>query len=153
MIAILSLGSNLGNRENNLEQAVDRISLMPNTNILKKSGIIETKAWGNTSQPDFLNMAIMIETQFQPQELLYNLLQIEKHLGRIRTVKWAARSIDIDIIFYEDIVLNNEELTIPHPFMHERNFVLDSLLEICPYYIHPVFNMTVKQIKNKYKEK
>ena len=98
-------------------------------------------------------MAIMIETQFQPQELLYNLLQIEKHLGRIRTVKWAARSIDIDIIFYEDIVLNNEEITIPHPFMHERNFVLDSLLEICPYYIHPVFNMTVKQIKNKYKEK
>lgn len=147
MKSVLSLGSNQGDREYYLNNAIEKILCLPTTTILKKSSIIETKAWGNTIQPDFLNMTIMIETELSPIDLLHNCLRIEKHFGRIRKTKWAERTLDIDIIFYGDIVYNSEELTIPHALMHVRNFVLDNLIEICPDYIHPVFHKSIIDLK------
>ena len=144
--AYLLLGSNLGNREQLLIKAIEAIDAKVGS-ISSTSSVYETEAWGKTDQPGFLNLAIAIETLLTPLELLENVLLIEKELGRIRHEKWGARMIDIDIIFYEEYIVNDEnKLIIPHPEMQNRKFVLEPLSEIAPDLIHPIFRLSVLQM-------
>ena len=129
-IVYLSLGSNMGDREGFLRFAVEEISKIDGCKVLKESNILETKAWGKTDQSDFLNMAIKIECSLMPQELLYKLQEIEKSAGRERLVKWGPRTLDIDILLFGDLKISTPTLTIPHPLMQERDFVMIPLKEI-----------------------
>lgn len=144
--AYLLLGGNQGNVNENLSKSIDLITLNAGK-IVKKSSVYRTKAWGYTQQPDFLNQALHISTPLSPFELLDALLDIEKQIGRIRTnEKWTERTIDIDIIFYNDNIISEERLKIPHPFMQERKFVLIPLAEIAEKVIHPVFKKSVSEL-------
>lgn len=144
--AYLLLGSNLGNREQYLSNAIDAINKNAGS-IYLKSSIYETEAWGKTDQPGFLNLAIAIETRLTPIQLLESVLHIEADLGRVRHEKWGARMIDIDIIFYEDQIVNEENvLIIPHPEMQNRKFVLEPLAEIAPDFIHPIIKRSILQM-------
>ena len=146
MICYLGLGSNLGNRKENIKNAIYKLSSDPAICIKKKSSMIETKPYGNINQPDFINMAIEIDTNLTSKILLFKCISIEKELGRKRNEKWGQRKIDIDILFYGKTILNSEQLTIPHPDLHNREFVLKSLNEICPEFIHPVLKKEIKRI-------
>lgn len=144
MICYLGLGSNLGNRHEYILKALSELSLK--VKIIKNSEIIETKPYGNLNQPDFLNRVSKIETELKPVKLLKICTEIEKKLGRKRTQKWAARTIDIDILFYGNEIFQSDELTIPHPEIQKRRFVLKSLNEICPDLVHPVLNKKISLI-------
>ncbi len=144
MICYLGLGSNLGNREEYILKALSELS--KKMKILQNSEIIETKPYGNVNQPDFLNCVTKIETELNPLELLKICTEIEKKLGRKRSQKWASRTIDIDILFYGNETFQSDELTIPHPEIQKRKFVLKSLNEICPDFVHPVLNKKISQI-------
>lgn len=107
--------------------------------ITRKTSVHETPAWGNTAQPDFLNMALEVETTLKPLELLEKTQAIENKLGRIRTEKWGPRTLDIDILYGGDLVFEHERLTIPHPYLHQRKFTLELLVELDADFVHPVF--------------
>ena len=130
--AWLSLGANLGDPPAQLREAVRRIEAHPQLRVTAQSQLVMTTAWGKTDQPDFCNMAVTVETELQPLPLLETLLSIEAEMGRHRLEKWGPRVIDIDIIAYDRLVLNTANLTLPHPFAHERAFVLEPLAEIAP---------------------
>ena len=141
--AYLLLGSNLGNREELLIKAIKLIDEKVGV-IISQSKNYETKAWGKTDQPDFLNIAICISTNMMPLEILEQIQAIEEQLGRVRLEKWGARLIDIDIIFYEQEIVNiPSRLHIPHLLVQERVFALAPLAEIAPYFIHPVIGKTI----------
>lgn len=141
--AYIGLGSNIGDKEKYLKEAINKISDERNTEIGKQSSFITTKPWGYLDQEDFLNAVIEIETTLEPEELMDLLLKIEAELDRERTIKWGPRTIDLDIIMYDDLISSNERVILPHPRMHEREFVLKSLNEIAPYIMHPVLNKRV----------
>ncbi len=147
---ILGLGSNLGDRESNIQFALEKLENY-GSEILSTSKIIETEPYGFTDQPEFLNCAAIIKTCKPPLELLDTCKRIETEVGRIKTVHWGPRVIDLDILFYNDIVMQHDRLTIPHPELHKRKFVLDSLLEICPNMMHPVLKTTIRNIYNEFK--
>lgn len=137
VISYLGLGSNIGNTKDNLDSAIKILNESKNCNILQVSSFYKTKPVGVTNQPDFLNAVVKIETQLSPEELLKLINSIENKLGRIRTIKWGPRTIDIDILIYGNIIINKENLVIPHPAMMERSFVLEPLSEIEPNMIMP----------------
>lgn len=143
--AYLLLGSNEGDRHLWLSKAREQITDMCGS-ITQQSSIYETGAWGITDQPDFLNQVILVETALHPLTLLHAIQQIEKALGRQRDVKWGPRTLDIDILFYDDIVLNAPALIIPHPYLQDRRFTLAPLAEIAPELMHPVLHQTVIQL-------
>ena len=128
--AWLSLGANLGDPPAQLAEAVRRIGEHPAITVIAQSGIFATKPWGKTDQPDFANIAIGIETTLKPIELLDVLLAIELAMGRVRTEVWGPRLIDIDMIAYDRFEIKTARLTLPHPYAHERDFVLDPLRQI-----------------------
>ncbi len=130
--AWLALGANMGDAKKNIEQGISLLSKNEQIKIIKQSKIIISKAWGNINQADFHNSVIEVETELAPFPLLKICQKIENNMGRIRKEKWGARIIDIDIIAYENLEINTKELTIPHPFAHERDFVIDLLKEIAP---------------------
>ena len=132
----LGLGSNLGNREENILMAEKLIEEKVGK-VRSKSSIYETAAWGITEQNAFLNQVLEIETVFSPSAVLHLLLKIEKDMGRIREIKWGERSIDIDVLYFNNEILSTENLVVPHPFIQERKFVLVPLCEIAPVFIHP----------------
>ncbi|MDI6744255.1 MAG: 2-amino-4-hydroxy-6-hydroxymethyldihydropteridine diphosphokinase [Thermodesulfovibrionales bacterium] len=144
-IAYINIGSNLGEREENCRKA---IKLLKENGIAvkKHSSMYETEPWGVKDQPKFINMAIEVETDKKPEELLRVLKEIEKEIGRTETVKWGPRAVDLDIIFYDNLILKTDNLEIPHPLLQERDFVLKPLSEIAPDKKHPVKGKTVKEI-------
>jgi len=127
-VVFLSLGSNLGDRQENIETAVKALEELGE--ILKKSSVHETKPWGKTDQPDFLNIALKMKTALRPLEFLRKIQAIESELGRIRGEKWGPRTIDIDILLWNDEVIDLPELKVPHPHMTEREFVMRPLCEV-----------------------
>jgi 2-amino-4-hydroxy-6-hydroxymethyldihydropteridine diphosphokinase len=141
----LSLGSNDGDRQGNLEETIRRIGKEAGT-IVKTSSVYRTAAWGKTDQPDFLNQAIQLETSLTPGELLEKILAIEHSLGRVRTEKWAMRTIDIDILLFGQRTINSPHLSLPHPELANRRFVLVPLNEIAPDYFHPVLKKTIRTL-------
>ena len=130
--AFLGLGGNLGDRLGLLAAAVRRIHRPPRCEVLASSSVFESKPVGVTAQPDFLNIVIQIATTELPSELLARCLGIEAELGRVRLERWGPRTVDIDILLYDDCVLSESDLTIPHPRMGERSFVMTPLSEIAP---------------------
>jgi len=145
-IVYLLLGSNLGDRNALIEEAIVAIQQQIGQ-VTSRSSIYETAAWGKEDQPGFLNIALAVATTLNAQEVLVHALAIEKELGRVRLEKWGARLIDIDIIFYGDEVISIAgELEVPHPEMHKRKFVLVPMAEIASDYIHPVLKKTLPEL-------
>ena len=124
MKAILGIGTNIGERKKNIALAVEALSKLPGTSVEKLSPMYETKPWGYTEQNNFINVCVMLETDLSPNALLGACLGIESAMGRLRPFKNSPRIIDIDMLLYEDVKINTKELTIPHPFIRERPFVL-----------------------------
>jgi 2-amino-4-hydroxy-6-hydroxymethyldihydropteridine diphosphokinase len=141
----LLLGSNLGDRTAILQHAREMVAEKAGT-ILAESSIYETEPWGLTDQPAFLNQVIEIESALKPEDLLNILLQIEQELGRIRKIRWGARLIDIDMLYYANLIHDNSTLTLPHPRLHERRFTLIPLSEIAPEFIDPKQKKTITQL-------
>ncbi|MCL6524118.1 MAG: 2-amino-4-hydroxy-6-hydroxymethyldihydropteridine diphosphokinase [Thermoflavifilum sp.] len=142
---ILLLGGNLGDRYAYLQQAIvairDQIG-----EILQASSVYETACWGNDDQPDYLNQALRVSTSLSAEEVLNQALDIERQLGRVRTRIWEPRVIDIDLIFYDDLIYQSARLTLPHPRIAVRRFVLAPLCELIPHYVHPVYQQTVHML-------
>lgn len=142
---ILLLGSNLGDRLNQIEKAVAEISRYIG-HLRTTSSLYETEPWGTAKQPDFLNQVVVVESNLSPEAVLKKSLEIEAKQGRLRQEKWGSRIIDIDILFYDALEINTPSLTIPHPFVHKRKFALIPLMEILPQWIHPVYGKTISQL-------
>ncbi len=147
MNVFLLLGSNLGDRNAYLKDAIQHIEneVAP---VIKASAIYETQSWGKTDSPDYLNQVILIQTELPANTLLQKLLNIEWVIGRTREEKWGPRIIDIDILFYGDEIINEPDLQIPHPHLHTRRFTLDPLAELEPTLIHPVLGKNILQLKD-----
>ena len=137
----LLIGGNMGDRMANLAQAIHLINQEIGP-IQLTSSIYETAAWGNTNQPDFLNQALMLETLLDAETVMHQLLNIEIGMGRKRDIPMGPRTIYLDIIYFNDLVIENELITIPHPKIAERRFVLMPLAEMSPQFLHPVLNKT-----------
>ncbi|MBS9776026.1 MAG: 2-amino-4-hydroxy-6-hydroxymethyldihydropteridine diphosphokinase [Fusobacterium sp.] len=151
-ISYLSLGSNMGNKKENLEKAIEEISKIEDTFILSKAEIIETEPFGYTEQDNFLNTCIGVRTLLTARELLEKLLKIELDMGRERKIKWGPRIIDLDIIFYNKDVFEEDDLIIPHPYMEHRGFVLNPLSEIAGSFVHPLLLKRVSTLKKELEE-
>lgn len=138
-------GSNIGDRLQNLKQAIHLLSKL--LGLPKRvSEVYETQAWGRENQQNFYNQAVCFTTDFKPEKLLEMIKETEQKIGGHHKERWAARIMDIDIIFYGDLIFKSERLQIPHKLMHLRNFVLYPLCEIAPDFIHPQFELSVQQL-------
>lgn len=144
-VVYIGLGSNLGNRKENCSRALTALS---NNDIIikKQSSLNETEPWGIKGEPEFINMVAEVETYKTPGELLNLLKKIEKDIGRQETYKWGPRVIDLDILLYDSLVVEEPDLKIPHPLMHMREFTLTPLSEIAPEVVHPILKKTVKSL-------
>jgi 2-amino-4-hydroxy-6-hydroxymethyldihydropteridine diphosphokinase len=145
--AYLLLGSNLGDSKQYISQAINSIAGQAGQ-LTGASSLYQTASWGNTQQPDFINQVVQVKTKLSPQQLLQKILVIEENLGRQRTEKWGSRTIDIDLLFYGNQIIRDENLIVPHPYLHLRRFTLMPLVELNPELLHPVFNLTVLQLYN-----
>jgi 2-amino-4-hydroxy-6-hydroxymethyldihydropteridine diphosphokinase len=145
-IVFLGIGTNLGNRESNLEEAVARIREYIGL-VLDSSSIYETEPWGFHAKDEFLNKVVKVNTELTPSGLLGRILMIESLLGRVRgQVRYSSRLIDIDILLYEDLIVEEESLKIPHPLLQQRKFVLVPLCEIASEIIHPVMKKSIAEL-------
>ena len=141
----LLIGGNLGDRLKNLTATLNALE-MAFGKVLKQSKAYQTAAWGNTNQPDFLNQALMFETSLSAFEVLDIIQDIENSLGRKREEKWGARTMDIDLIYFDDAIINEDRLTVPHPFIAQRRFVLIPLADIAADFVHPILKLTTLQM-------
>jgi len=146
-IIFLALGTNLGDRSAALQAALR--GLPPAIQQVEQSTVYETPPWGLAEQPPFLNMVVRGGTLLNPHELLEYLKKLETRLGRLPSVRWGPRLIDIDILFYDDLVLRSPELSVPHPHLQERAFVLVPLMDLAPDLVHPVLGETIQQLAAK----
>lgn len=157
--AYIALGSNMGDRKAHLDRAVKALNALPGYPVKDDQGsssaagaveivskYYETAPYGVTDQADFLNACLRMRTLLTPEELLCDLHRIEQEAGRERILRWGPRTLDLDIIFYDDLVLESADLCIPHVEMHKRSFVLKPLCEIAPYKRHPVYGKTVQEM-------
>jgi len=142
----LGLGSNVGDRLDFLRKSVAELRELGE--ITQFSSVYETLPWGKEDQASFLNACIQMNTELEPNKLLYEVKQIEDKLGRIEREHWGPREIDIDILFYDDLRYLSQRLTIPHPLLHERAFVLVPMAEIAPNFVHPALNLTIAELNN-----
>ncbi len=143
----LLLGSNMGNSQQQLTIAVKSIAQQIG-NVIRQSNLYATAAWGNPDQPDFLNQVIIVETKLTALQTIESILNIEKKMGRVRTTKNAPRIIDIDILFFNKEIIATKHLTVPHPQIENRRFVLVPLNELSPNFIHPVSHKTIHRLLN-----
>lgn len=148
----LLLGSNLGDSLAMLDKAIDLVEVDIGR-VVNASSVYSTKAWGIKDQPDFLNQVIEIESAYEPEKLLILVNEIEEKLGRKRFIKWHSRIIDIDILYYNDLILDSEHLIIPHPENENRNFVLRPMAEIAPNFIHPKLKITQAELLSECEDK
>ena len=151
-IAYIGIGSNIGDKVNQCEKAISEILKVDHHKLLAKSSLFKTQPIGHPSQDWFVNGVIKIETDLEAHELLRKLKTIESQLGRTETFRWGPRTIDLDILFFDDAEIHTEELQVPHPSIQERQFVLIPLAEIDRYLIHPVLKKTVQELLNNIKE-
>jgi len=143
-IVYLALGSNMGNRLANLKAAIS--NLTPQMNVKKKSSVYETPPWGFADQAAFLNQVVKVETYLKPEPFLGHLKRLEAALGRVPSFENGPRLIDIDILFFDDMVMDTPPLVIPHPRLHERAFVLVPLADLAPDLVHPVLHKPVSEL-------
>lgn len=143
-IVYLALGSNMGNRLSNLKAAV--VNLTPQMTVKQKSSVYETPPWGFTEQDAFLNQVVKVTTYLEPEPLLRHLKRMETALGRVPNFQNGPRVIDIDILFFDNMIINTPPLVVPHPRLHERAFVLVPLAEIEPDFIHPILQRPINKI-------
>jgi 2-amino-4-hydroxy-6-hydroxymethyldihydropteridine diphosphokinase len=152
-IVFLGIGTNLSDRENNLKEAITKVDQHIGM-VALSSSVYETEPWGFQAENEFLNMVVKVETNLTPYGLIGRILMIESILGRLRVDKqYTSRVIDIDILFYEDLIINEPDLKIPHPLIQERKFVLVPLFEIAPDLVHPVLNKSIKSLLKSCKDK
>jgi 2-amino-4-hydroxy-6-hydroxymethyldihydropteridine diphosphokinase len=150
--AHVGIGSNLGDKRDNCFKAMDRMGQIPGCKVTGRSDLYLTKPWGVEGQDWYANAVASISTKISAQDLLENLQAIEADMGRVREEKWEARIIDLDILLFGDDVINEENLTIPHPLMHLRRFVLVPLVQLAPELIHPSLGMTMDELLQKLPE-
>jgi 2-amino-4-hydroxy-6-hydroxymethyldihydropteridine diphosphokinase len=143
----LLLGSNLGDRNAFMQQAIVHIEI-DIAPVLQASDVYETQSWGKANAPDYLNQVLLLQTDLPAQTVLKKILAIELLLGRRREEKWGSRTIDIDILFYGDAVIDEPNLKVPHPEMHKRRFTLEPLAQIAPDFIHPLIKKNILALKN-----
>lgn len=141
LTTFLLLGANLGDRAVTLAQAVVRIEQRVGR-VVSQSNLYETAAWGATDQPAFLNQVLAVETTLEPEAVLTQTQAIEYELGRVRHEHWGARTIDVDLLYYDQLIWQSPTLTLPHPFLHQRRFALVPLADIAPDFIHPIHQKT-----------
>ena len=147
--AYVALGSNLGDKEANLRKALELLQER-GVEIVKTSTFISTEPYGVTDQPQFLNGVCEVRTSLVPLALLHTLLEIEQEMGRVRLRHWGERNIDLDLLLYEDVVMDTPELKLPHPDMQNRDFVLLPLVEIAPELVHPILQKSIEELSNLY---
>ena len=143
MKVFVGLGSNLGEREPMIRLALEALSRLPGTRLVKASSLYDTEPVGEVDQPNFLNAVAQLDTELTARQLLWNLLLVEKRLGRVRTQRWGPRTIDLDLLLHGSLVLDEPELTVPHPELTARSFVLVPLVELDPLLVHPVTGETL----------
>ena len=143
MKAFIGLGSNLGDREASLRQALEHLAQAPETVVVRASSLYDTEPVGVEDQPHFLNAVAQLETQLTPRQMLWNLMLIERRLGRVRAQRWGPRTIDLDLLLYEDAIIEDDDFQVPHPELSKRSFVLVPLVELEPLLVHPVTGETM----------
>lgn len=141
--AYIALGSNMGESRRLISEAVEKLDLAPQNHVVRQSELIITKPYGFKEQDDFLNGCLELDTLLEPEELLDFTQKIEAEAGRERLIHWGPRTLDLDVIFYDDEIIKTERLTVPHPDMKNRMFVLKPMCEIAPYFVHPVYKKTM----------
>ena len=144
--AFVAFGSNLGDKEKFIDEAIEALSNLPQINIVAISDKIVTEPYGNVEQDVFLNGVMKIETLLPADELLQILQKVEEHAGRERKIHWGPRTLDLDIIFYDDDIISEDDLIVPHPDMKNRDFGLKPLMQIAPYKLHPVYRKTISDM-------
>ena len=144
-IVYIQTGSNQGDRLAHLNMARSYIEDVAGT-VIQASRIFKTAAWGVEEQPDFLNQVLEVRTELEPETLLDTVLNIELEMGRVRIQKWGQRLIDIDLLYYDKLIIKSEKLTLPHPYLQERNFVLYPLNDIAPQLVHPILKKTTREL-------
>ena len=149
--AYIALGSNMGDKKDYLDKAVEKLKKHPLCKVIKVADYIQTEPYGGVEQDVFLNSALELRTLLFPEELLALLNQIEAEAGRERTIHWGPRTLDLDILFYDDCIIDTPSLTIPHIDLQNRDFVLIPMVQLAPYYRHPVLNQTMSQLLNQLK--
>jgi 2-amino-4-hydroxy-6-hydroxymethyldihydropteridine diphosphokinase len=151
-IAYIGIGSNVGDKARQCEQGISEIQKLDRHRLLARSSLYKTQPIGYTEQDWFINLVIKIETEMDAPALLSSLKEIESRLGRVETLRWGPRTIDLDILFFNDHQIQTDELTVPHPLIQDRQFVLVPLAEIDPNLTHPVLKKTVKELLERLKE-
>lgn len=146
--AFISIGSNLDDKRDNCSRALDALAVQNEITLLIASSLYDTEPYGNIEQDWFVNSVAKVETELNPFDLLQLLKTIESEFGRARNIKGGPRTLDLDMLFYDNLVLSQDRLTIPHPLSHERAFVLIPLVEIAPHFIHPVLKVSAMELLN-----